>query len=321
MDWKSDLVQSIRNIGALLQFVGLDSRSLWNEENREFPTLVSRHYASLIHPKDPQDPLLRQVLATESETCIVPGFGADPVGDAEAQCSDGILWKYAGRVLILPTGSCAMHCRHCFRRAYPYRGIHSRGLQKRLQNFLENESSVAEVILSGGDPLLMDDAPLADLLVMLAEIPHVRRLRIHTRLPVALPSRFSSDLFDALDLFPRTKVLVSQVNHAQELDLQSARVFAELASHGFTLLNQSVLLQGVNDSVKALAELSEKLADQRVVPYYLHQLDRAQGAAHFEVPVRRGRRIHEALTRCLPGYLVPRYVREKPGEPYKTRLA
>jgi len=264
--------------------------------------------------------LLLQVWAQKPETLVVPGFVADPVEDSCATQVEGILQKYAGRILVMPTGACAIHCRHCFRRSFPYESLQTQGLALRLQEFLAHNADVEEVILSGGDPLLLDDESLSVIFAVIAMAPHVRRLRIHTRLPIVLPSRFTQTLLETIKNLPCEMILVVHANHANELDEASALVFARLRSLGVHLLNQSVLLRGVNDCAQVLTDLSRKLFAQGVLPYYLHQLDRAAGTAHFEVSVSEGLAIMEKLGAMLPGYLVPRYVREVPGASGKTIL-
>jgi len=285
-----------------------------------FSTLVTTHFVSKMIPGNARDPLLLQVLPADFEGRQVAGFCTDPVGDGNAQQDAGILQKYSGRILVVATGACAIHCRYCFRRSYPYADIHSTDIAERLELYLHAHPDVEEVILSGGDPLLLSDETLARLFAVTSSAPSVTRIRIHTRLPVVLPTRFSSSLLNLLAEQAIPIVLVAHVNHAQELDSASAEVFAALRAIGVHLLNQSVLLQGVNDSLETLAELSRRLFAQGVMPYYLHQLDRVAGAAHFEVPESVGLALVAQLQAILPGYLVPKYVREIPGEPCKTLL-
>ena len=274
-----------------------------------------------MRPGDPTDPLLRQVLPLADEMADVPGFTVDPVGDDLAERQPGLLHKYQGRVLLVTTGTCAIHCRYCFRRHFPYDET-PRSLadwQPALDEIAADES-VHEVILSGGDPLTLVDATLSELVDSLAQIPHLRRLRIHTRLPIVIPERVTDELIDMLRDCRLTPIVVLHANHANELDAHVASAIGRFSDAGIMLLNQAVLLAGVNDSVDAQAALCERLVDLRVMPYYLHQLDRVAGAAHFEVPVAKGRQIIRQLRERLPGYAVPRYAAEVPGAGSKTIL-
>jgi EF-P beta-lysylation protein EpmB len=230
--------------------------------------------------------------------------------------------KYAGRALVLVTGGCAVNCRYCFRREFPYTesGATRAGVDAALDH-VAADPSVAEVILSGGDPLLVDDERLGEIVARIDAIPHVRRLRIHTRLPIVLPARVSAGLVRVLAASRTARVIVVHANHAAELDDSVAAAIRRLAATPATILNQSVLLAGVNDSAAALAALSERLVEVGIVPYYLHLLDRVRGAAHFEVEEPRARQLHRALRDTLPGYAVPRLVREVPGEPGKVVVA
>ena len=282
--------------------------------------LVPRGFAALMQPGDPRDPLLLQVLPQAAEQLSVEGFRADPVQDAEAIRAPGLLQKYRGRALLLVTGACALHCRYCFRRQFPY-AEHASG-----QRFdaalavLQESSDVREVILSGGDPLMLDDDALAYLLSRLEAIGHLRRLRLHTRLPVVLPSRVTSALCRLLSRGRLRPVIVTHVNHPAELGGAAADALDRLGRARIPLLNQSVLLRGVNDDADLLATLAERLFDLGVTNYYLHQLDRVSGAAHFEVDDGRALRLQRQLRERLPGYLVPRLVREQPGASHKTPL-
>jgi len=289
---------------------------------REFPLFVPRSYLSRIQPGDPGDPLLRQVLPVVAESEDVAGFLRDPVRDLEASRLPGLVRKYHGRALLIVSGACAVHCRYCFRRHFPYaESPRSLDAWTPALHAIEADESLTEVILSGGDPLMLADDRLAELATRLETIEHLRRLRVHTRLPVMIPERVTDRFLEWLGGGRLTPVLVVHVNHAAELDEQVSAAIARLIDAGIPVLNQAVLLRGVNDSADALAELCERLVDLRVVPYYLHQLDRVDGAAHFEVPTSVGRRLMEALRRRLPGYAVPRYVQEIPGHPHKEVLA
>jgi EF-P beta-lysylation protein EpmB len=287
----------------------------------QFPFRVTRSYAARMGKGDPSDPLLRQVLPVGEEMDAKPGFLADPVGELNAATAPGLLHKYRGRALLIATGACAIHCRYCFRREFPYGELLlSRTREAEALARIAADPSLAEIILSGGDPLLLDDERLNGLIERLAEISHLRRLRIHTRLPVVLPRRITPALARLLGRGRLQAVLVIHANHARELDADTGMALARLHANGVALLNQSVLLKGVNDSAEALADLSESLFAQGVLPYYLHLLDKVRGAAHFDVSEAEALALHEALRRRLPGYLVPRLVREEAGAPYKTLL-
>ncbi|MEN1679337.1 MAG: EF-P beta-lysylation protein EpmB [Planctomycetota bacterium] len=321
--WRRELAGAVRDPGELCRLLELPNELAEQAiaAAKDFPLLVPRGYVARMRKGDPADPLLRQVLPLDAETRPTPGFLADPVGDAAAERSPGLLHKYRGRVLLVTTGACAVHCRYCFRRHFDY-GWSPKGIdawQPAIEQ-IEADESLSEVILSGGDPLTLVDETLAKLAERLAAIPHLRRLRVHTRLPVMIPQRVDDALVAWLTGTRLSPVVVLHANHANELDDAVAAACHRLTQAGAVLLNQAVLLRGVNDSADALAELSERLADCRVTPYYLHQLDRVAGAAHFEVPLQRGRQIMAELHRRLPGYLVPRYVQEVAGEPGKTLI-
>ena len=287
-----------------------------------FRWFVPPSFLSNIRRGDPDDPLLRQVLPVREETYQVEGFSRDPVGDSAATLNPGVLQKYAGRALLITTGVCAVHCRYCFRRYYPYEQTpHSGVAWDQALAGIAADATVHEVILSGGDPLMLVDRRLARLVDKIAAIHHVTRLRVHTRLPIMIPSRVNEELIDWLTGSRLTPVMVIHANHAQELSDEVADSMARLRQAGVMLLNQAVLLRGVNDTVDAQVELSERLVEIGVTPYYLHQLDRVKGAGHFEVPVEHGKRIITELRSRLPGYAVPRYVQEIPGEPSKVVLA
>jgi EF-P beta-lysylation protein EpmB len=271
---------------------------------------------------DPRDPLLRQVLPLAEEHLAAPGFSTDPVGDLAAMASPGVLHKYQGRVLLTATGACAVHCRYCFRRHFPYTES-SAGTDhwQAALDYLAQEPSLREVILSGGDPLTLSERRLAEFIRAAAGIAHLERLRIHTRLPVVLPERITPELVRTLSSTRLSTVVVIHANHANEIDDAVIDALAPMRAAGVTLLNQSVLLRDVNDSAGALVALSETLFAAGVLPYYLHLLDRVQGAAHFEVPEDEARALMQQLTSRLPGYLVPRLVREIAGAPAKQVVA
>lgn len=286
-----------------------------------FALRVPRGFAARMRRGDAADPLLLQVLPQAAELLEAPGFVADAVGDLAARSATGVLQKYQGRALLVTTGACAVNCRYCFRRHFPYAEetatVNHWGAAVAL---IRDDASIEEVILSGGDPFSLATAKLAELTDALAAISHIRRLRIHTRLPIVLPERVDAQLTDWLECLPWPVAVVLHANHANELDASVAQACARLRGSGVTLLNQSVLLRGVNDSVAALATLSSRLFECGVLPYYLHQLDRVTGTAQFAVDDERARVLLDELRGRISGYLVPRLVREIAGEPGKTPL-
>ncbi len=319
--WKAELAASFTRINDLLDYLGLplEHQEMRGEAAGRFAFRVTAAFASRMKQGDPADPLLRQVLPLAEELRVWPGFLADPVGDLQAVAVPGLLHKYHGRALLIATGACAINCRYCFRREFPYADAQlGRSREAEALAHIAADASIAEVILSGGDPLVLDDGRLETLVDGIAAIPHVSRLRIHSRLPVVLPARITPRLVQILVGTRLKPVMVIHANHANEFDTEVGRSLDRLRGAGVVLLNQSVLLQGVNDTLEALAALSETLLDYGVTPYYLHLLDKARGTGHFDVPEEKVLALCEDLRRRLPGYLVPRLVREVAGEPYKT---
>jgi EF-P beta-lysylation protein EpmB len=319
-DWRKSLANAVSNTEELCGLLGLDPEhiGLSSRAVREFPLKVPRGFVARMRHGDPHDPLLRQVLPIVDEENEVAGFGVDPVGDLSSRAATGLLHKYEGRALLIATGACAVHCRYCFRRHFPY--SEESALQSGWSVPLEqvrSDASIGEVILSGGDPLSLSDRRLTQLTDQLAPISHVKRLRIHTRYPIVLPERIDAGFLTWLDGVHLQKVMVIHANHANEIDESVRNACRSLHQHGVTLLNQSVLLAGINDTTAALAALSESLFDIGVLPYYLHVLDKVAGAAHFAIPDDQALAIHHDLAAQLPGYLVPRLVREIAGAPAK----
>ena len=327
--WRQAWREAVRDPRELLDMLGLPglAAGISEEATGQFPLRVPRGFVARMRHGDARDPLLRQVLPVLDEERVVPGFGLDAVGDAQARRGGGVIHKYNGRALLVATGSCAVHCRYCFRRHYPYAEdtAAAAGWREAVE-LIRGDASIHEVILSGGDPLSLADHKLAELTDALRDIPHLRRMRIHTRLPIVLPERVDAGLLAWLRALPWPVAVVVHANHANEFDAAVDAAMAALrdagaASKGIVLLNQAVLLRGVNDSVDALAELCERGFAAGVLPYYLHQLDRVAGAAHFEVDDAEALALHAALAARLPGYLVPRLVREVAGRPGKTPLS
>ncbi len=314
--WQQLWRESITDPVELLRLLGLGTHTteLLANAATGFAVRVPRGFAARMRVNDPADPLLLQVLPGIDELTLTPGYSNDAVGDLDARIASGVLHKYEGRALLIATGSCAINCRYCFRRHFPYaeETAASAHWQAAIAQ-LTNDDSINEVILSGGDPLALATPKLIELTDALSEIAHVRRLRIHTRLPIVLPERVDEELCGWLRELPLQKVVVVHANHANEIDQTVVDACHRLAESGVTLLNQSVLLKRINDTVDALADLSERLFDCRILPYYLHQLDRVQGTAHFEVSDRVAIQLVDELRGRLPGYLVPRLVREIGG--------
>lgn len=324
LPWQQQLRLAVRSVDQLLTELGLSAADFADAPviDPNFPVLVPRAYLERMRPRDPTDPLLLQVLPAAAERLEVSGYNADPVGDDAAQLIPGLLQKYAGRALLITTGACAIHCRYCFRRHFPYsESAAGRADWSAAVAAIAADSSISEVLLSGGDPLSMSTAKLKRLTDQLAAIPHLRRLRIHTRWPLVLPARVNAELCDWLATLPWPVTIVLHANHANEIDARVHQACADLRRTGATLLNQSVLLAGINDCADALSNLSEVLHESGVLPYYLHLLDPVAGAAHFDVEQSVGIELINDLRQRLPGYLVPRLAREIPGELSKRVLA
>ncbi|MDX1250831.1 MAG: EF-P beta-lysylation protein EpmB [Gammaproteobacteria bacterium] len=321
--WQKLLAQAISDPFELLARLGLPPDILPPSAiaRRQFSLRVPRGYVARMRKGDPGDPLLRQIFPHQDEEHDAPGFSPDPVGDLAAMPLPGLLHKYHGRALLVATGACAIHCRYCFRRHFPYGDANpAAGQWDAALDYLASDASITEIILSGGDPLTLTDLRLAPLAQRLSAIPHLKRLRIHTRLPVVLPERVDDGLLAWLGNTRLKPVMVIHANHANEIDDQVRHALAMLAEAGVTLFNQSVLLRGVNDSAQALANLSETLFDSGVTPYYLHLLDKVRGATHFDTGASRAETLLTELRNRLPGYLVPRLVREEAGAPSKLPL-
>jgi EF-P beta-lysylation protein EpmB len=321
--WQQLWREAVTDPRELLRLLDLSDRAdeLLAPADTGFSMRVPRGFVARMRRGDANDPLLLQVLPRAAELVAAPGFVRDAVGDAAARAASGVLHKYQGRALLIATGSCAVNCRYCFRRHFPY--AEETAAANRWESalaYLGADASISEVLLSGGDPLSLSTPKLAELGEGLARLGHVRRLRIHTRLPIVLPERVDDALLAWLDALPLGRVVVLHANHPNEIDASVATACRALQGAGATLLNQAVLLRGVNDDADVLHALSERLFEAGVLPYYLNQLDRVAGAAHFEVDDARALALHEALRRRLPGYLVPRLVREVAGDPYKRPL-
>ena len=322
--WQTALTGAFTRPADLLEFLQLPASlpALRLAEMRDFPLRVPRGFAERMRKGDPRDPLFLQVWPSPREGEATRDFVIDAVGDLARLKAGGIIHKYHGRALVIATGACAVNCRYCFRRHFPYGETRaSRNHWRAMLAELAADDTIEEVILSGGDPLSLSDDKLAELAQGLDEIPHLKRLRLHTRQPIVLPERVNDDLLDWLTATRLKTVVVLHANHANELDTPVADAMARLRGAGIPLLNQAVLLAGVNDTLDVLKSLSERLFEVGVLPYYLHLLDRVQGAAHFEVDEAAGKALVRELAGHLPGYLVPRLVREIAGKPAKTWIA
>ncbi len=321
--WHTELAEAVRDVDLLMERLQLpeEYRASAHAASKSFPLMVTESYLARMITGDVHDPLLRQVLPLGDESEVQAGFATDALDETNAHIAPGLLQKYAGRALMIATGACAIHCRYCFRRHYPY-GDEPRRIDDWEAAFvaIENDPSLKEIILSGGDPLMLTDERLATIIRRLESIPHVTRLRFHSRLPIVLPSRITTTFLEMLTSSRLTSIMVIHANHPNEISGDCQQALALLVQSGITTLNQSVLLRGVNDSVDALAELSERLIDVGVIPYYLHQLDQVKGVAHFEVTDDVALKIVKELRSRLPGYAVPQLVREIPGELSKTPL-
>jgi EF-P beta-lysylation protein EpmB len=317
------LTQFFTDLKTLCDYLELSQKdlNLHAKATENFPLRVPKSFAARIEKGNPQDPLLRQILPISDELQLYEGFSNDPVGDLQAVKQIGILHKYHGRVLLINTGACAIHCRYCFRRNFPYADLQ---LSKQQENeairAICEDETIEEVILSGGDPLVLNDARLLGLFEKLNTISTVKRIRIHTRLPIVQPERITQELLAIFKDSMKKIVLVVHCNHANEIDNDVFQACEKLKNANVTLLNQSVLLQGVNDDATILCKLSERLFEIGVLPYYLHFLDKAHGTGHFQVSKTRALDIMTTVQNCLPGYLVPKLVFEQAGALAKQYL-
>lgn len=321
--WQNSLSRSKMDLGTLLTRLELNETALPESvlQNPRFPLKVTESFIKRIKHGDPNDPLLKQILPFQAENQTLSGYHLDPVGDLEANAQSSILHKYHGRALLLISGACAIHCRYCFRQHFPYQDnlLTDTHLAHALDYFRQTPT-LKEVILSGGDPLIISDARLEALLQQIEQIEHIQRVRIHSRLPVVLPDRITPPFLNALTRRRVKVILVIHSNHSQEINGEVTAALSKIHQAGITLLNQSVLLRGINDSVDALVTLSETLFAAHVMPYYLHLLDKVQGAAHFDVDELTARQLVGEAALSLPGYLLPKLVKEQRGSLSKLPL-
>jgi len=322
--WQRELAEAVTDPSELLAILGLplSLAAAAERASESFSLRVTRSFLARMRHGDPNDPLLRQVLPLGEELTETAGYTADPLEEGAARRAPQLLHKYTGRALLIATEACAIHCRYCFRREFPYAAPETRVGARwgEALEILAQDASIEEVILSGGDPLSLSDARLTQLTDALAKIPHLKRLRVHTRQPIVLPSRVDDGLLAWLRGIRLPTVMVLHSNHPHEIDADVRAACAKLRAAGVTLLNQSVLLRGVNDDAGTLERLSVALLEAGVLPYYLHLPDRVRGTAHFDVDERAAQRLIGELMGRLSGYLVPRLVREVPGAVSKVPL-
>ncbi|WP_292959386.1 EF-P beta-lysylation protein EpmB [Neptuniibacter sp. UBA6509] len=321
--WQQLLSHTINDPEQLIKLLELPHDYLQGAQtgDAEFSLKVPTPYLNKIKKGDINDPLLRQILPIEAEAQQIPGYVTDPLAEMSANHHEGLIHKYKGRVLIILTGACAINCRYCFRRHFPYQENKLGPKQwQQVLKYLNDDESISEVIFSGGDPLATSDNRLAQMITDLEKIPHLTRLRIHTRLPIVLPQRITPEFTSILENSRFDTVMVLHANHPNEIDNETGRITSQLKSANVTVLNQSVLLKGVNDCVETLKTLSEKLFHAGILPYYLFTLDPVQGAAHFNVDDKQAIQLFGELQTLLPGYLLPKLAREIPERPSKTLL-
>ena len=318
--WQRILADSLTTSNQLLSRLSLMTDQVQSvDQSPDFPVRVPEPFVTRMVPGDPHDPLLRQVLAVADERHAMPGFVKDPLDELEGPMP-GVLHKYRSRVLVIYRGGCAINCRYCFRRHFPYQEntLTARDIDG-LVSYLKAHPEVNEVILSGGDPLMADDQALSGLFVRLESVSSIHRLRIHTRLPIVIPERVTDTLCQIIAATALPVVMVLHSNHANEIDQSVMDAVSQLRVVCRSVLNQSVILKGINDSADVLIALSERLFEAGIDPYYLNVLDRVSGAHHFDVSDLEVAALHQALLNALPGYLVPKLVREVPGIGHKVQ--
>lgn len=322
--WQTQLRDCITSVDALCAALQLDPAQLplQNKTLSQFPLRVPKAFAARMQPGNPQDPLLLQVLPQQAELEAHPGYTQDPLQEAAHNPTPGLLHKYHGRVLLTLTGGCAIHCRYCFRQHFPYEENTPSGQQwQRILNYIQNNMSIEEVIFSGGDPLLLKDELLQRRIESLEAIPHLQRLRIHSRLPIVIPERITPTFIQLLTNSRLTPILITHCNHPQEIDTIVGAALQNLSKAGISVLNQAVLLAGINEDSAVLSQLGKRLFQYGTLPYYLHLMDPVAGTQHFDVAESRAKELMQQLSCQLPGYLLPKLVREIPGKPHKTLIA
>ena len=323
LSWQEQLANAIRHPNELLEYVGLIANSIGYSQQaiEQFPVRVPHVFADRIRQNDPDDPILRQVFPYLDEEQDCEGFVSDPLAESNVQPVQGLLQKYNSRILSITTGACAIHCRYCFRRHFPYQDSSATGEHWRKSlAYIQADTSIKEVILSGGDPLTLSDRRLFEMCQSLSQIEHIKRIRFHTRIPIVLPARLSEEIIKKLSLMGKTIIFVLHINHANEIDASVINNIKLLKQFNILVLNQSVLLKGINDTTEKLIALSERLVENHVVPYYLHLLDPVAGAAHFNVKEKQAKKLIREMQNRVSGYLVPKLVREEIGGKNKTSI-
>ncbi len=321
LSWQKQLAQAIRQPNELLDYVGLMANSIGYSQQsiEQFPVRVPHAFADRIQHNDPDDPILRQVFPYIDEENDCEGYVNDPLAESNVQPIQGLLQKYNSRVLSITTGACAVHCRYCFRRHFPYQVASANGNNlKQSLDYIESDKSIKEIILSGGDPLTLSDRRLIKLCQAISKLKHIKRIRFHTRIPVVLPARLSTELINQLTSMGKTIIFVLHINHANEIDNAVIDNIKLLQQFNIMVLNQSVLLKGINDTTETLITLSERLVEHQVTPYYLHLLDPVAGAAHFNVNEDHAQNLIQKMKESVSGYLIPRLVKEEAGATGKT---
>lgn len=319
MNWQTALTQGFKDPKQLLHFLGHAETETSLHANQLFQTRVPLSFAQKMQYGNLQCPLLRQVLPITDELEEKIGFISDPLQEKNFTATQGLLHKYKGRVLITLAGSCAINCRYCFRRHFAYKDNQINLSQwQNILKYLEEDPSINEIIFSGGDPLMVQTKRLTHYIQALESIKHIKTLRMHTRIPIVLPERIDNEFLSLMENTCLNKVMVIHTNHAKELCNKTAQAFSLLKQNNLTLLNQSVLLKGVNDDIQSLVSLSHKLFEQGILPYYIHLPDKVKATAHFDVSLESAQKLHKQMQSQLPGYLVPKLVREIPGEKNKT---
>ncbi len=322
--WKTALSQAVTHPKQLLERLQLDSTLLdeaMQQAASHFRVFATESYLKRIEVGNIHDPLLQQILPLGKELEHHAHFSLDPLQEKQANVLPGLLHKYHGRALLITNGHCAINCRFCFRRNFPYQENHFNTFNKTaIFDYLASDTSIEELILSGGDPLLLNDNTLREIIENTEAITHIKRLRIHSRVPIVLPERITEPLMHLLRNNRLSVIVVLHCNHAQEIDTAVEQAIQKLRSTCHTLLNQSVLLKGVNDSADTQIALQKRLFECGVQPYYLHLLDKVQGTAHFDLEEEHAKAIYREMEARLPGYLLPKLVREVAGIGHKLQI-
>lgn len=319
--WQQQLIDGVSDTHKLLALLKLRPEQVALDPATPFPLRVPHDFVARMQPGDPHDPLLLQVLPQAAEAVQLPGYTSDPLNEQQATKTPSLLHKYRSRVLLIATGSCAIHCRYCFRRHFPYQENRLSSQQiEQVCSYIAEHPEVNEVILSGGDPLMLKDEPLRHLLQRLEELPQLQYLRVHTRLPIVIPARVTTELVTALSRTRLQSTVIVHANHPNEISPAVGTALQQFNAHQIPVFNQAVLLRGINDSVDTLSALSHALYRYQIIPYYIHLLDRVAGAGHFAVAEADALVLHRALQTLLPGFLVPRLVKEEAGAASKTLI-